>query len=225
MGCVDSKQATQTDEVTVTTAGAPKRTKNPKVLIIIHSTWGHIYQLGRVFEKTIKEELKGIADLKRVPDLVGDRPSPVADYNALPVVTSKELADYDCLIFGVPTRFGVMSAQMKSFIDSLGQLWMGDQLVGKIGTIFTSTGGQHGGNELTIISATVPLYHLGLVLVGLPSTFKGFNGDVDTVNGGTPYGVSTIAGADGKRQPSKPELDSAAFQAKHVYELSSRLIN
>jgi NAD(P)H dehydrogenase (quinone) len=134
------------------------------------------------------------------------------------------MADYDAIIFGTPTRFGNMASQMKNFLDQCGGLWFEDKLVGKVGSVFTSTGSQHGGQESTILSVHNVLFHLGMVVVGLPYTFKGQN-RMDEITGGSPYGASTLAddGKGGDRQPSANELSGASFQGYHVATIARAL--
>jgi NAD(P)H dehydrogenase (quinone) len=160
-----------------------------------------------------------------VPELV---PREVAEQShfkldqAAPVATVDELPTYDAIIVGTPTRFGNMTAQMKNFLDQTGALWAGGKLVGKVGSVFTSTATQHGGQESTILSTHTVLLHHGMVIVGLPYTFAGqmIQGEV---SGGSPYGASTIAAGDGSRQPSQNELDGARFQGRHVAEIAAKL--
>ena len=141
---------------------------------------------------------------------------------AAPVATVDELADYDAIIFGTPTRFGNMAGQMRTFLDQTGGLWMKGALVGKIGSVFASTGTQHGGQETTITSFHTTLLHHGMVIVGVPYACSGLV-NMSEITGGTPYGATTLAGADGSRQPSANELDIARYQGKHVAELAVKL--
>jgi NAD(P)H dehydrogenase (quinone) len=139
-----------------------------------------------------------------------------------PIAKSDELADYDAVIFGTPTRFGNMAAQMRNFLDQTGGLWMKGALIGKVGSVFASTATQHGGQESTILSFHTTLLHQGMVVVGLPYAFQG-QMRLDEITGGSPYGASTIAGGDGSRQPSANELDAARFQGRHVAEIAKKL--
>jgi NAD(P)H dehydrogenase (quinone) len=139
-----------------------------------------------------------------------------------PVATPDELANYDAIIFGTPTRFGNMAGQMRTFLDQTGGLWMSGALVGKIGSVFASTGTQHGGQETTITSFHSTLLHQGMVIVGVPYSCAGLT-NMSEITGGTPYGATTLAGTDGKRQPSQNELDIARFQGKHVAELAKKI--
>jgi NAD(P)H dehydrogenase (quinone) len=139
-----------------------------------------------------------------------------------PIATVDELGGYDAIIFGTPTRFGNMAAQMRNFLDQTGKLWMNGALIGKIASVFTSTGTQHGGQETTITSFHSTLLHHGMVIVGVPYSCKGLT-IMTEISGGSPYGASTLAGSDGKRMPSENELEIARFQGKHVARLAQRL--
>jgi NAD(P)H dehydrogenase (quinone) len=143
-------------------------------------------------------------------------------FSDIPVGTVDELADADAIIFGTPTRFGNMCGQMRQFLDATGQLWAKGALVGKVGSVFTSTATQHGGQESTILTFHVTLLHQGFVVVGLPYTFQG-QMRIDEITGGSPYGASTIAGGDGSRMPSENELEAARFQGKHVASIAAKL--
>jgi NAD(P)H dehydrogenase (quinone) len=140
----------------------------------------------------------------------------------VPVCTVEELADADAVIFGTPTRFGNMCGQMRQFLDATGQLWAQGALVGKVGSVFTSSATQHGGQESTILSFHISLLHHGFVIVGLPYAFQG-QMRIDEVTGGSPYGASTIAGGSGERMPSENELEAARFQGRHVAEIAAKL--
>jgi NAD(P)H dehydrogenase (quinone) len=163
--------------------------------------------------------------VKRVPETV---PEEVAKANhfkldqAAPVATVEELADYDAIIFGAPTRFGTVASQMRSFIDQTGGLWFAGKLVGKVGSVFTSSASQHGGQESTILSFIPTLLHHGMVVVGLPYSFTG-QLTLDEIAGGSPYGASTIAAGDGSRQPSEIDLAGARYQGRHVAEIAAKL--
>ena len=202
-------------------------TIRPRVLVLYYSSYGHVEALARAVREGA-EEAGAEARLKRVPELV---PPPVAERagyklsQPAPVARVEELAEYDAILFGTPTRFGAMAAQMKNFIDQAGGLWARDALVGKVGSVFTSTGSQHGGQEATLLTSHVPLLHLGMLIVGLPYSFKGQN-RMDEVTGGSPYGASTIAddGQGGDRQPSTNELEGARFQGAHVARVTHDLL-
>jgi NAD(P)H dehydrogenase (quinone) len=163
--------------------------------------------------------------IKRVPELVPEDAARKAGLKVdqkAPFAKPDELANYDAVIFGAPTRFGNMAAQMRNFLDQTGGLWMKGALIGKVGSVFTSTATQHGGQESTILSFHTTLLHQGMVVVGLPYSFQG-QMRLDEITGGSPYGASTIAGGDGSRQPSANELDAARFQGRHVAEITKKL--
>lgn len=196
-----------------------------RVLVLYYSSYGHVETMARAVADGAREAGAEVA-LKRVPELVPEdvaRRSQYKLHQAAPIATVAELPDYDAIIVGTPTRFGNMAAQMKNFLDQTGGLWFEDRLVGKVGSVFTSTGSQHGGQETTIQSTHTVLLHLGMVIVGLPYTFKG-QLLTSEVSGGTPYGASTIAGdEDNDRQPSANELEGARFQGRHVAQIASLL--
>ncbi len=195
-----------------------------KILVLYYSTYGHVEQMAYAVAEGARETGADVV-VKRVPELV---PEEAARQNHFkldqpaPIATVDELADYDAIIFGTPTRYGNMASQMKQFIDQTGGLWMKGALVGKVGSVFTSTASQHGGQETTLTSFHTVLFHHGMVVVGLPYSFQGQNG-LEEVKGGTPYGASTLAGADGSRQPSQVELDGARFQGRHVAGIAAKL--
>lgn len=195
-----------------------------KVLVLYYSTYGHIEQMAYAAAEGAKETGAEV-HVKRVPELVPDEIAKSSGFKldqAAPVATPGELADYDAVIFGAPTRFGNMPAQMKNFLDQTGGLWAQGKLVGKVGSVFTSSATQHGGQESTILSFHTVLLHQGMVIVGLPYAFAGQTG-LDEIKGGSPYGASTIAGADGSRQPSAVELEGARFQGRHVARIAAKL--
>jgi NAD(P)H dehydrogenase (quinone) len=195
-----------------------------KVLVLYYSSYGHIETMANAVAEGVRQA-GAEAVIKRVPELV---PEDVAKKSGFkldqkaPIATVAELADYDAIIFGTPTRFGNMTAQMKNFLDQAGGLWMQGKLVGKVGSVFTSTATQHGGQESTILTFHPVLLHLGMVIVGLPYAFQGQMG-VGDVMGNSPYGASTIADGNGSRQPSTIELDGARFQGKHVATIAAKL--
>jgi NAD(P)H dehydrogenase (quinone) len=197
----------------------------PKVLILYWSAYGHIEQMA----KAVAEGARSVEDaevaLKRVPELSSEDEAKRARRNldqSVPVATVEELADYDAIVFGTPTRFGNMAAQMRAFLDRTSQLWVADALVGKVGSVFTSSATQHGGQESTILTFYPTLLHHGMVLVGLPYTCTAQR-TLDEITGGSPYGASTIAGGDGSRQPSENELGMARFQGEHVARIAAKL--
>lgn len=195
-----------------------------KVLVLYYSAWGHMEQMAYAAAEGAKEGGAKV-DVKRVPELVPDDVAKAAHYKLdqkAPIAKPEELADYDAIIFGTGTRYGNMTAQMKNFLDQTGGLWMKGALVGKVGSVMSSSATQHGGQESTILSFHTVLLHHGMVIVGLPYAFQGQMG-VDEIKGGTPYGASTITGGDGSRQPSKVELDGARYQGKHVATIAGKL--
>jgi NAD(P)H dehydrogenase (quinone) len=195
-----------------------------KVLVLYYSSYGHIERMAEA-EADGARAAGSRVDVKRVPELVPRAVAEASRYKLdqlAPIAQVDDLLDYDAVIFGAPTRYGAMAAQMKSFIDKTGSLWAKDKLVGKVGSVFTATASQHGGQETTIVSFHVVLMHLGFVVIGLPYTFSGQLG-VTQVHGGTPYGASTITGSDGQRLPSAVELEAARFQGRHVAHLAARL--
>jgi NAD(P)H dehydrogenase (quinone) len=188
-----------------------------KVLVLYYSTWGHIEKMAYAAAEGAREA-GAEAVVKRVPELVPPQVAEQAHYKLdqpAPIATVDELPDYDAIIFGTPTRFGNMAAQMKNFIDQAGGLWAKDKLVGKVGSVFTASATQHGGQEATILSFHIVLLHLGFIVVGLPYSFKGQLG-INDVHGATPYGATTIVGADGARIPSALEIEAAQYQGRHV---------
>jgi NAD(P)H dehydrogenase (quinone) len=201
------------------------------VLIVYYSMYGHI----RRMTEAEKEGASGVsgADVRiyRVPETLpeevlkkmGALEAQKAQAH-IPVCKLDDLASADAIIFGTPTRFGNMCGQMRQFLDSTGGLWDKGALVGKIGSVFTSSATQHGGQESTILSFHLTLLHHGMIIVGLPYAFKG-QMRIDEMTGGSPYGASTITGGDGKRMPSENELDAAHFQGKHVAEIAAKLFS
>jgi len=197
-----------------------------KLLVLYYSSYGHIATMAQAVADGAREG-GAAATVKRVPELVPDSVARRAGYQldqAADIATVDELADYDALVIGTPTRFGNMAAQMKNFLDQAGGVWGRDALVGRVGSVFTSTSSQHGGQEATILATHVVLLHFGMVVAGLPYSFKG-QLRMDEITGGSPYGASTIAddGAGGDRRPSANELDGARFQGRHVARLARAL--
>ena len=200
-----------------------------KVLVVYYSLYGHIHRMAQA----VAEGAGGVGgadvETRRVPETlpkdVLEKMGALDAQKALahvPICKVEELALADALIFGAPTRFGNMCGQMRQFLDATGGLWAKGALVGKVGSVFTSSGTQHGGQESTILSFHTTLLHQGMIIVGLPYSFQGQT-RTDEVTGGSPYGASTIAGGDGKRMPSPNELDAARFQGRHVAEIAARL--
>jgi NAD(P)H dehydrogenase (quinone) len=196
-----------------------------KILVLYHSIYGHIEQMAHAEAEGAREVPGTAVVVKRVPELMTEEALRNAGGKAnqtAPVATPGELADYDAIIFGTPTRFGNMSGQMRNFLDQTGGLWMSGALIGKVGSVFTSSGTQHGGQESTILTFHPTLLHLGMVVVGLPYSEQQQMG-LDEIKGGSPYGASTIVGAQGERNPSNQELSMARSQGRHVATVATKL--
>ena len=196
-----------------------------KILVLFHSIYGHVEKMAQAEAEGAAEVDGTVVTLKRIPETMSDdavRAMGGKTGSAVPVASPGELADYDGIIFGTPTRFGNMSGQMRTFLDQLGGLWMSGALIGKVGSVFTSSATQHGGQESTILTFHPTLLHLGMVIAGLPYSEQRQMG-LDEVKGGSPYGASTIAGGQGERQPSEQELGMARFQGRHVAALAAKL--
>lgn len=195
-----------------------------KLLVLYYSTYGHVETLARAVAEGAASVAGTEVVVKRVPELVAEesarRNGFKLDQDA-PLADPKELVEYDAIIFGTPTRFGNMAAQMRNFLDQTGGLWMKGALVGKVGSVFTSTG-TGGGNETTIQSFQTTLFHHGMVVIGLPYVIPETM-DISEVRGGSPLGAATLAGADGSRQPSEKELTMARFQGSHVAGIAGKL--
>lgn len=195
-----------------------------KVLVLYYSSYGHLETMANAVAEGARAAGAEVV-VKRVPETVPEEVAKGAHFKldqAAPIATVEELPDYDAIIFGAPTRFGTVASQMRSFIDQTGGLWFTGKLIGKVGSIFTSSATQHGGQESTILGFMPTLLHHGMVVVGLPYSFAGQMG-LDEIKGGTPYGATTISDGDGSRQPSKVELDGARFQGRHVAEIAGKL--
>ena len=195
-----------------------------KVLVLYYSSYGHIEKMA---EAVAEGARKGGADVavKRVPELVPDDVAKASHFKLdqkAPIAKVDELPEYDAIIIGAPTRFGAAASQMRNFLDQTGGLWAKGALIGKVGSVFTSSATQHGGQESTILSVHTTLLHHGLVVVGLPYSCAAQMG-VDEIKGGSPYGASTIANGDGSRQPSEQELGMARFQGEHVAKIAAKL--
>ena len=200
-----------------------------KVYVIFYSMYGHVYQMSQAVVEGVKSVSGSEVELFQVPELM---PEDVLEksgakearekFSDVPVIEPEQMKEADALIFGTPTRYGNMCAQMRNFLDRTGSLWMSSALVGKVGSVFTSTASQHGGQELTIQSFHTTLLHHGMIIVGVPYSEKRLL-NMDEISGGTPYGASTIAKGDGSRWPSDNELAIARFQGKHVAEIAARL--
>ena len=195
-----------------------------KVLVLYYSAYGHVETMAYAVAEGAKSAGAEV-DVKRVPELVSEEVAKASYYKldqAAPIATVEELAQYDAIIFGAGTRYGTVASQMRNFIDQTGSLWAKGKLVGKVGSVFTSSATQHGGQESTILGFIPTLMHHGMVVVGLPYAFQGQMG-LDEIKGGSPYGASTITDADGSRQPSEVELQAARFQGAHVAKIAAKL--
>jgi len=201
-----------------------------KIRVVFYSTYGHVWKMAQA-EAEGAREVKGVeVELFQVPELVPEdvlvRTGAKAAREAfahVPVATPDTLAEADGILFGTPTRFGNMTAQMKNLIDRCGQLWMQDKLVGKVAGVFSSTATQHGGQETTAFTMFAPLLHLGMIIVGVPYSEKRIL-EMGEITGGSPYGASTMAGGDGSRQPTENELAVARFQGRYVAEVTAALV-
>ena len=200
-----------------------------KILVVFYSMYGHIFKMAQAVAEGAGEISGAQVELRRVPETlppeVLEKMGAVESQKAfaqVAICTVDELASADAVIFGTPTRFGNMCGQMRQFLDATGQLWQKGALVGKVGSVFTSSATQHGGQESTILTFHVTLLHQGFVVVGLPYAFQGQMRN-DEITGGSPYGASTIAGTKGERSPSENELAAARFQGKHVAMIASKL--
>jgi NAD(P)H dehydrogenase (quinone) len=198
-----------------------------KVLILYYSTYGHIETMASAVAEGVSEVAGTTATVKRVAETVSESVQQQAGFKtdqSAPVIQDpNELADYDAIIVGTPTRFGNMAGQMRNFWDQTGGLWFNGKLIGKVGSAFIATGTQHGGQETTLTSIHTTLMHHGMVIVGVPYSCAGL-ANMDEITGGTPYGATTLAGGDGKsRQPSANELAIARFQGRHVAEIAAKL--
>jgi NAD(P)H dehydrogenase (quinone) len=195
-----------------------------QVLVLYYSGYGHVETLAEAIAEGAGEVDGTEVTVKRVPELVPEevaRKSGMKLDQEAPVAEPGELAHYDAIVFGTPTRFGNMASQMRNFLDQTGGLWMQGGLIGKVGSVFASTASQHGGQETTITSFHTTLLHHGMVIVGVPYSHKGLT-EMGEISGGTPYGATTLAG-DGSRQPSANELDIARYQGRHVAEIAAKL--
>jgi NAD(P)H dehydrogenase (quinone) len=196
-----------------------------KVLVLYYSMYGHIETMAGAIAEGARSVAGTEVTVKRVPETIS--PEMAKQFGAkldqaAPVASVDELAGYDAIIFGTPTRFGNMTGQMRTFLDQTGGLWAKGALVGKVGSVFSSTATQHGGQETTITSFHSTLLHHGFVIVGVPYTCAGLM-NMSEISGGSPYGATTLASSDGSRQPSANELDIARFQGKHVAEIAAKL--
>lgn len=197
----------------------------PKILVLYHSTYGHIEKMAEAVADGARAVEGVTVDVKRVPELVPEELAKQSGYKldqAAPIAKPEELADYDAVIVGAGTRYGTAASQMRNFLDQTGGVWMKGALVGKVGSAFTSTATQHGGQETTLIGLIQTLLHHGMLIAGLPYAWAGQN-RIDEITGGSPYGATTITGGDGSRMPSDNELEGARWQGRYVAETALKL--
>jgi NAD(P)H dehydrogenase (quinone) len=196
-----------------------------KILVLYYSMYGHVERMAQAEAEGAREVAGTEVVVKRVPELMPEevlRKSGAKLDQPAPMASPQELGDYHAIIFGTPTRYGNMTGQMRNFLDQTGALWQSGALVGKVGSVFTSSATQHGGQESTLLTFHPTLLHLGMIVVGLPYSDQTQMG-IDEIKGGSPYGASTIAGAKGERHPSEQELGMARFQGRHVAGIAVRL--
>ncbi len=200
-----------------------------KVLILFYSAYGHVYRLAEAVAEGARQVEGAQVEIRRIPETLPievlqkmGAVEPQKKFAHIPECTVDELGEADAVIFGTPTRFGNMCGQMRQFLDATGRLWVKGALVGKVGSVFTSSNTQHGGQETTIVATHMTLLHHGMVIVGLPYAFAG-QSRIDEITGCSPYGASTIAGPEGDRTPTDNELDGARFQGKYVATIAAKL--
>ncbi|HUN55022.1 MAG TPA: NAD(P)H:quinone oxidoreductase [Smithella sp.] len=201
-----------------------------KIFVVFYSMYGHIYKMAEAVVQGAKEVKGAEVQLFRVPETLSDDILKKMDaldiqkkFANIKICAADDLAEADAIIFGAPTRFGNMCGQMRQFLDSTGGLWAQNSLVGKVGSVFTGSATQHGGQESTILSFHTTLLHLGMIIVGLPYAFDG-QMRIDEITGCSPYGASTIAGGKGERMPSENELNAAKYQGRHVAQITAKLV-
>jgi NAD(P)H dehydrogenase (quinone) len=200
-----------------------------KVQVIFYSMYGHVHKMAQAIAEGVKQVPGAEVSISQVAELVPDdvlekygAKAARASFANVPIATVDQLPEAHAIIFGTPTRFGNMAAQMRNFLDQTGPLWMKGSLIGKVGSVFASTASQHGGQETTLTSFHSTLLHQGMIVVGVPYSEAGLV-HMENISGGTPYGATTIAGADGSRHPSENELKIARYQGKHVAEIATKL--
>ncbi|GHB05765.1 NAD(P)H:quinone oxidoreductase [Modicisalibacter luteus] len=197
-----------------------------RVLIVYYSSYGHIETMAKAVAEGARSVAGTEVDIRRVAELVPDDVAQNSGYKMdqdAPLIDDpNELVNYDAIIIGTPTRYGNMTSQMRNFWDKTGGIWAQGKLIGKVGSAFTSTASQHGGQETTLTSIHTMLFHMGMVVVGVPYSCAALT-ELNEVSGGTPYGATTIAGGDGSRQPSENELTIARFQGEHVATITRRM--
>jgi NAD(P)H dehydrogenase (quinone) len=201
-----------------------------KIHVVFYSMYGHVHHMAEAIAEGARQVDGAEVQLFQVPELVPEEALEKSGAKAarsgfaqVPIIEPDMLAEADAIIFGTPTRFGNMCAQMRNFLDRTSKLWLSGALIGKVGSVFASTASQHGGQETTITSFHSTLLHHGMIIVGVPYSEPGLV-KMDEVSGGTPYGATTLAGPDGKRQPSENELAIARFQGRHVAEITRKLV-
>ena len=197
----------------------------PKILVLYHSTYGHVEAMAEAVAEGARSVEGAVVDIKRVPELVPEELAKKSGYKldqAAPIAKVDDLAGYDAVIVGAGTRYGTAASQMRNFLDQTGGLWMKGALVGKVGSAFTSTATQHGGQETTLIGLIQTLLHHGMIVAGLPYAWDGQQ-RMDEITGGSPYGATTITGGDGSRMPSENERDGARWQGRYVAETAKKL--
>lgn len=197
----------------------------PKILVLYHSTYGHVEAMAEAVAEGARAVEGAVVDIKRVEELVPEELARKSGYKldqAAPIARVDDLAGYDAVIVGAGTRYGTAASQMRNFLDQTGGLWMKGALVGKVGSAFTSTATQHGGQETTLIGLIQTLLHHGMIIAGLPYAWAGQQ-RMDEITGGSPYGATTITGGDGSRMPSENELDGARWQGRYVAETARKL--
>ena len=197
----------------------------PRILVLYHSTYGHVEAMAEAVAEGARSVEGAVVDIRRVPELVPEELAKKSGYKldqAAPIATVDELGDYDAIIVGAGTRYGTAASQMRNFLDQTGGLWARGALVGKVGSAFTSTATQHGGQETTLIGLIQTLLHHGMLIAGLPYAWAG-QSRIDEITGGSPYGATTITGGDGSRWPSENELEGARWQGRYVAETAARL--
>ena len=196
----------------------------PKVLVLYYSMYGHVEILANAVAEGARRVEGAQVDIRRVPELMPEdtaRKAGVKLEQDAPFAQVNDLQEYDAIIIGTPTRYGNMCAQMRNFLDQTGGLWANGALIGKVGSAFTSTASQHGGQETTLTSTHTTLLHLGMIIVGVPYGIPNLT-ELGEMSGGTPYGASTIAGGDGSRQPSENELEICRYQGEHVSRIAKK---
>ncbi len=201
-----------------------------KIQVIFYSTYGHVYRMAEAVAEGAKQVAGAEVSVYQVAELMPDAALEKSGAKAarqafahIPVAQPQQLVDADAIIFGTPTRFGNMASQMRNFLDQTGGLWAKGALIGKVGSVFVSTGTQHGGQETTITSFHTTLLHQGMIIVGVPYSCQELV-NMNEITGGSPYGAGTLAGGDGSRQPTANELAIARFQGKHVAEITRKLV-